>query len=205
MSDRMSRGVEAVIIGLTCSLLVLVFAPWVKTGVLQETDTVNGIDIPVIGWSTVVMGMITLALAIVAFLRGGRWWWCGYVFSLGLMITGATVVLATLDVMDSSIVGWITKALPDDLEQASPQLQATFMLWFAYSLALVALGAGSYTAVVRVSRDTENEGELSAWGPSSAPDASSFAPIESPWATEEPTWSSSPWGDQEGAPTPPWK
>jgi hypothetical protein len=195
-----SRVRIAEIATLVLSVLVLlsIFVPWVETGVLDEVDTINGIDIPVLGWSSVIVTLIAIALAVAAFVLRNRWLWCAQLVVVGFMLTGATSVLMTLDVMDSAVVGWITRVLPEEMQDASPQMQATFSMWASYSLTLLAAAAGCLVVIWR-SGDEIDEDAMEAWpGSESWVTPSIDGPAEwssrNPWdspgpqSTDKPSW-----------------
>lgn len=150
------RVLEIATLVLSGLVLLSVFLPWVQTGVLDERDTVNGIDIPFLGWSSLIVTLIAIALAVGGLILCNRWLWCAQLFVVGCMLTGATVVLMTLDVMDSAVVGWITRVLPEQIRDSSPQLQATFSLWFSYALTLLAATLGCLVVIARSSSDLED-------------------------------------------------
>ncbi len=178
-------------VGVCVASLLSVFAPWVRAGAAAETDTINGFDIPVIGWATIILGLVVVTFTVLATMKNWVWMWWGALFVLGLMITGCTVLLSTLDVLDSAVFGWITKALPAQVEAASPQLQATAALWISYLLVLVA-GLFCLTQVVEGIRsdgsvedewDTESDtGDEMASAPWASGSGSSFDIDRPPWA-----------------------
>lgn len=192
MSEVAIGRVEIAVVSIATLTLFSVFTPWVRVGALEEVDTVNGIDIPVVGWSTVALGVLTIALAVVGLITKSRWLWCAQLVAVGLMVTGATMTLATLDVLDSSIVGWITMALPDEMESTAPDLSATFALWCAYALTVFGVAMGAVAAYLRSSqgRATESDDGIdavdveSAAAPQAWPDAFPITPPELP----PPSW-----------------
>lgn len=167
MSERGSRLPEALALSASVLVLLMIFLPWVRTGALQESDTVNGIDIPVIGWASIAMCVVTIALALPALLMRNRWLWCAHTFSAALVVTGASLVLSTLDVLDSAVLGWITEVLPESVESASPELAASFPLWLSYSVAVASVMFGGWS-VLATSRIPEEDEELG-WVESTAP------------------------------------
>ena len=202
MGDGMPRNrlriAEIATLALTVLVLFSIFIPWVETGVLDEMDTINGSDIPVLGWSSIIVTLIALALAVGAFVLRNRWLWCVQLFVVGCMLTGATGVLMTLDVMDSAVVGWITRVLPEEIRSSSPQLQATFSLWFSYTLTLFALITGALVVIWQSSGDVDDD-EMEEWDGSgtwvtpttgASTEWSSRNPWDSPGpsATEKPSW-----------------
>ena len=198
MLRKRVRAMEIATLVLCVLVLLSVFIPWVKTGVLEERDTVNGVDIPVLGWSSIVLTLVAIALAVGGLVLRNRWMWCAQLFVVGCMLTGATGVLMTLDVMDSAVVGWITKVLPEQIRNASPELQATFSLWFSYALTLLAATTGCLVVIWR-SRGEQDDDEMDEWNGSgtwneptigASSDWSSRNPWDSPRpsSTEKPSW-----------------
>lgn len=157
MGEHRDRMVEIAALAGSIFVLLLIFLPWVRTGALQESDTVNGVDIPVVGWSSIIMCLITVAFAVAGLIARNRWLWCAQTFSAALAVTGASVVLSTLDVLDSAVLGWVTEALPDSMDSVSPDVAATFMLWFTYVVAVLTVALGA-SAVLSTSRRHEEEG-----------------------------------------------
>lgn len=191
-----TRTAELVTLVLSVLVLLSIFVPWVETGVLEEVDTINGIDIPVLGWSSVIVTLIAIALAVGGFVTRNRWLWCAQLFVVGFMLTGATSVLMTLDVMDSAVVGWITRVLPEDMQDASPQMQATFSMWVSYSLTLFAAAAGCLVVIWRSNGEHDDEDDQ-VWGnnetfvlPSTTP--SDSWPPRNPWESPPPPSSDKP-------------
>jgi hypothetical protein len=112
------------------------------------------------------------------------------------MLTGATSVLMTLDVMDSAVVGWITRVLPEDMQDASPQMQATFSMWFSYTLTLFAAAAGCLVVIWRSGGEHDDEDDQ-VWGnnetfvlPPTTP--SDSWPPRNPWESSRPSSSDKP-------------
>lgn len=149
MTERRARIAEFGSLAACVAVLLVIFVPWVRAGVLEESDTVIGIEIPVLGWSTVVMAALTLAASGAALALRNRWLWSIQAVLAALMVTGATLVLSTFDVLDGAVLGWVLKALPESARSTAPQLEATFMLWFGYSAALVATSLGAFAVVAR--------------------------------------------------------
>ena len=156
MSSSRVRIAEIAALVLSVGVFLSLFLPWVRTGVLEETDTINGSEIPVLNWMAGIMMILGIVAAGLAVAFRNKWLWGVEVFLMGLMVTGATVVLSTLDVMDSAVVGWITRLLPEQIRDSSPQLQATVSLWCSYLLTLGALTAGSLAAIWRSSPQDED-------------------------------------------------
>ncbi len=189
MPHNRTRIAEVATLALTVLVLFSIFIPWVEAGVLDEMDTINGIDIPVLGWSSIIVAFIALALAAGALVLKNRWLWCAQLFVMACMMTGATGVLMTLDVMDSAVVGWITRVLPEEIRNSSPQLQATFSLWFSYTLTLLAMIAGSLVVVWQSSKDVDDD-DIYEWGENGT--------WVSPITTSSTDWSSpNPWASPE--------
>lgn len=107
-------------------------------GAAFEVESVNGVDIPVLGIATGIAGGIGAIFALVATLRDSRWWWSGANFVSALVVTCSALTLAFLDVADSKIFDWIVKALPDEYQDSAPQLTADTGLWMMFALSLVA-------------------------------------------------------------------
>lgn len=202
MTERRARIAEFGSLAACVVVLAVVFVPWVRTGVLEESDTAVGIEIPVLGWSTMVMAVLAVAASGAALALRNRWLWSIQAVLAALMVTGATLVLSTLDVLDSAVLGWVLKALPESVRSTAPQLEATFMLWFGYSAALAATALGAFAVVARTTLDDsdyEDDGMFVAAGSmtESWPVMPSTPAIDlppSPWDTPSPSdISASPW------------
>lgn len=113
-------------------------SPWVKVGAAFEVESVNGVDIPVLGIATGIAGGLGALFALIATLRDSRWWWSGANFVSALVVTCSALTLAFLDVADSKIFDWIVKALPDEYQDSAPQLSADTGLWIMFGLGSVA-------------------------------------------------------------------
>ena len=110
-------------------VIAAVFLPWVDAGVAIGTETVLGFDIPVLGWSALIAAIVLLGLSVAGALHASRWWWVGSSFVSGVMITSAALTLATIDVVDSAAVKWIVEVLPEQVQESSPKIAASFGLW----------------------------------------------------------------------------
>ena len=128
----------------TAVLALAVFFPWVDAGAASEVESVAGADIPVIGWLTGIVCIVALIFTVIAALHGSRWLWLAANFVIVFVGTCCAVTLGFLDVMDSAVVGWVTRALPPELESASPQLEASRGLWFMFVLSLAAAGLSAW-------------------------------------------------------------
>ncbi len=127
-----------VVIAAAIATAVCVLLPWVDAGTVAGTESVSGVDIPVIGWLTVVGCLVSVIAVVLAALHGSRWLWVSANLCIGIVATCSGVTLLLLDVVDSAVVTWVLKALPDELQESSPQLAASFGLWGMFVLALVA-------------------------------------------------------------------
>ncbi len=131
-------------VALTVFLALAVLFPWVEAGAADEVESLAGVDIPVIGWLTGIVCLVAVVLAVLAALHGSRWLWVAANFVIVFVGTCCAVTLGFLDVMDSAVVGWVTRALPAELESASPQLEASQGLWLMFVLSLVAAGLSAW-------------------------------------------------------------
>ena len=119
-------------------LAFMFLSPWVKVGAAFEVESVNGVDIPVLGIATGIGGSLGALFALIATIRNSRWWWSGANFVSALVVTCSALTLALLDVADSKIFDWIVKALPDEYQDSAPQLTADTGLWIMFGLGLAA-------------------------------------------------------------------
>ena len=127
-----------VVIAASIATAVCVLLPWVDAGTVAGTESVSGVDIPVMGWLSVVGCLASVIAVVAAALHGSRWLWVLANLCVGIVATCSGVTLLLLDVVDSAVVSWVLKALPDELQESSPQLAASFGLWGMFVLALVA-------------------------------------------------------------------
>ena len=120
-----------------------VVVPWVQAGSVADITEVSGIEIPVVGISTVFVCVVGAFLALFGALRKSAWWWVALVAVAGLITTVTSLWLVTLDVIDSGAVRAIRKVLPESIRDTSPTLTPHVGLW-AYlivSCAVCALAA----------------------------------------------------------------
>ena len=115
-----------------------VFLPWVEAGLLDGADYVNGIDIPVLGWSILILSAIGLGVVLLSTLHGSPWLWLLSNFFIVLLTTVLGLCLLLMDVVDSAVVKWVVKALPEQVQESTPTLSASFGLWAMFLVALVA-------------------------------------------------------------------
>ena len=119
-------------------LAFMFLSPWVKVGAAFEVESVNGVDIPVLGIATGIAGGLGAVFALIATIRISRWWWCSANFVSALVVTCSALTLAFFDVADSKIFDWIVKSLPEEYRDSAPQLSADTGLWTMFGLGLVA-------------------------------------------------------------------
>lgn len=129
------------------ALTACVFFPWVEAGVLDGTEFVNGIDIPVLGWGILLAGLIATGLILIAALHGSPWLWLTTNFFVVALATLLGLALSLLDVVDSAIVKLVVRALPQEVRSATPNLTASFGLWVMFVLSLVMTGFTAAAAI----------------------------------------------------------
>ena len=140
--------VSFIVLALVVAMAAGVFFPWVEAGVFGGADFVNGIDIPVLGWSVLILGGIAIGTVLLASLHGSPWLWLLGNFFVVLLTTVLALTLELLDVADSAIVRWVVKALPEQLQESTPTVAASFGLWAMFVGTLLATAA---TAVASIS------------------------------------------------------
>ena len=178
-----------VIAAFALGIAACVFLPWVEAGVFDGSDFVNGIDIPVIGWAVLVVGLIASASILVAAVHGSPWFWLLSNFVVVLLTTVLALALSLLDVVDSAVVKWILHALPEEARASTPTLAASFGLWTMFVMALIATGVTAAAAVGasrhRFREDEEVDLVTSNWAPPPLPPSTPgypvYTPPELPW------------------------
>lgn len=108
---------------------VSVVAPWVEAGSVADVTEVSGIEIPVVGISTLIVCVVGAALALVGAMRKSAWSWVALTAIAGLITTLTSLWLVTLDVIDSGVVRAIRKVLPESIRDTSPTLTPHIGLW----------------------------------------------------------------------------
>ena len=151
-----------VVAGISILVTVCVFLPWVEAGVLDGSDFVNGIDIPVLGWGMLILSVIATSLVLVAALHGSPWFWLVSNFFQVLLATVLAISLALLDVVDSAVVNWVVRALPDEMQASTPKLAASVGLWAMFLVSLVAVGSTA-AAAIAASRGGSADDAPDAW------------------------------------------
>ncbi len=174
--------VSFIVFGVALALTACVFLPWVEAGVLDGSDFVNGIDIPVLGWSMLIVSLIVTGLVLIAALHGSPWLWLTSNFFVVLLATLLALSLGLLDVVDSAVVNWVVRTLPEEVQASTPKLAASFGLWMMFLASLVATGATA-AAAIGASRHghVEEEPEVP-WTsqPSPFPQAQALSPTYTP-------------------------
>lgn len=164
------------------------FLPWVEAGAFEGYDYVNGIDIPVLGWTMLIVSLVTVAAVLVSALHGSPWFWVVSNFCAVFLTTLLGLALGLLDVVDSAVATWVVRALPEEIRDATPKLAASFGLWTMFLIALFATGVTAAASVDAARRRFEStEDDLGLPWPGAGSDVSSLFPVQThtrlPWET----------------------
>ncbi len=183
--------VSFVVFGVVVALTACVFLPWVEAGVLEGSEFVNGIDIPVLGWSMLTMSLVATGLVLIAALQGSPWLWLISNFFVVFLATLLALSLGLLDVVDSAVVTWVVRALPEEVQASTPKFAASFGLWMMFLVSLVATGATA-SASIGASRYRHRKEPEAQWPPPSPPFPQAQAPTPFPTYTPPTGWRSNP-------------